>query len=74
MKLTGTFPHELLRDDILRAAHYEGKTLANQVSQAFTRYKVEQYSWRTRTARQGMTPYKAYCPTIASEYYRHGYY
>ena len=45
MKLTGTFPHELLRDDILRAAHYEGKTLANQVSQAFTRYKVEQYSW-----------------------------
>ena len=45
MKLTGTFPHELLRDDILRAAHYEGTTIANQVSQAFTRYKVEQYSW-----------------------------
>ena len=45
MKLTGKLPHELCRDDVLRAAHYEGDTIANQLSQAFVRYKVEQYSW-----------------------------
>ena len=45
MKLAGKLPHELTRDDILRAAYYEGDTIANTISQAFTRYKVEQYSW-----------------------------
>ena len=45
MQLTSKFPHELLRDDVLRAAHYEGNTIENRLSQAFTRYKVEQYSW-----------------------------
>ncbi len=45
MKLTGKLPHELCRNDVLRAAYYEGDTIANQLSQAFTRYKVEQYSW-----------------------------
>ena len=45
MKLTGKLPHELLRDDVLRAAYYEGDTIANNLSQAFTRYKVEQYAW-----------------------------
>ena len=45
MKLSGQLPHELNRDDVLRAAYYEGDTIANTISQAFTRYKVEQYSW-----------------------------
>ena len=45
MQLTSKFPYELLRDDVLRAAHYEGNTIENRLSQAFTRYKVEQYSW-----------------------------
>ena len=45
MKLSGKLPHELNRDDVLRAAYYEGDTIANTISQAFTRYKVEQYSW-----------------------------
>ena len=45
MKLTGKLPHELLRDDVLRAAHYEGDTIANRLNQAFVRYKVEQYAW-----------------------------
>ena len=45
MKLAGRLPHELDRADILRAAHYEGGTIANGLSQVFTRYKVEQYSW-----------------------------
>ena len=45
VKLTGKLPQELCRDDVLRAAHYEGDTIANQLSQAFTRDKVEQCSW-----------------------------
>ena len=45
MKLTKKLPHELLRDDVLRATHYEGPTIGNHISQAFTSYKVGQYSW-----------------------------
>ena len=45
MKLSDKLPHELDRDDVLRAAYYEGNTIGNTISQAFTRYKVEQYSW-----------------------------
>ena len=45
MKLSGKLPHELGREEILRAAHYEGNTIANALSLIFARYKVEQYSW-----------------------------
>ena len=45
MKLTRKLPHELLREDVLRAAYYEGNIITNNVSQAFTKYKVEQYAW-----------------------------
>ena len=45
MKLNGKLPHELHREDILRASHYEGNTIGNQLSQIFARYKAEQYAW-----------------------------
>ena len=45
MKLSEKLPHEIDRNDILKAAHYEGGTVANTLSHVFTRYKVEQYSW-----------------------------
>ena len=45
MKLAGKPPHEVSRDDILRAAHYELKVFGNAISKIFTRYKVEQYAW-----------------------------
>ena len=45
MKRTGKLPHELCREDILRASHYEGDTIGNQLSQMFARYKAEQYTW-----------------------------
>ena len=45
MKLTKKLPHELTRDDIMRASHYEGNTLANSVSAVFAAYKVDQYTW-----------------------------
>ena len=45
LKLTGKLPHEVCREDILRAANYEGEPIANSLSHVFTRYKVEQFSW-----------------------------
>lgn len=45
MKLSGKLPHELRRDDLLSAVNYEGKTIENQLSRVFARYKVEQFIW-----------------------------
>ena len=45
MKLTGKFPHEICRDDILSAANFEGDFIENNLSEVFTRYKVEQFLW-----------------------------
>ena len=45
MKLSRKLPHELCREDVLRASHYEGDIIANQLSQIFARYKAEQYAW-----------------------------
>ena len=45
MKIAGTLPHELTHDDIMSAAHYEGDTLSNTVSEVFAAYKVDQYIW-----------------------------
>ena len=45
MKLNGKLPHELVRDDILRAGHYEGDTLSNTVSEVFTASKVDEFIW-----------------------------
>ena len=56
MKLTGKLPHELTHDDIMRASHYEGSTLANSVSAVFAAYRVDQFIWahkRLETERVG---------------------
>ena len=45
MKLAGKAPHEVSREDILRASHYEGGTISNTISQVFTGYKVDAYLW-----------------------------
>lgn len=45
MKHTAKLPHELTRDDILRAWHYEGETIANDISAVFATYKAEQFTW-----------------------------
>ena len=66
MKLTGKLPHELSRDDILRAAYYEGDIIANKLSHAFARYKVEQYSWAHSQGEIGSGPIK----NLMSEYRR----
>lgn len=53
MKLSGKLAHEIDRNDILRAAHYEGDTISNTLSQAFARYKAEQYSWAITESERG---------------------
>ena len=45
MKLNGKLPHELTRNDLYSASNYEGRTIGNQLSQLFIRYKVAQYWW-----------------------------
>ena len=45
VKLTGKLPHELTRDDIMRASHYEGDTLSNSISAVFAAYRVDQFIW-----------------------------
>ncbi len=45
MKLTAKLPHELTRDDILRAWHYEGEAIANSISAVFATYKADQFTW-----------------------------
>ena len=45
MKLADKLPHELNRDDIIRASNYEGPTLSNVISGAFAAYKVDQFTW-----------------------------
>ena len=45
MRLGGKLAHELTRADIMRAAYFEGGTLANSLSEVFTGYKLDQFSW-----------------------------
>ena len=52
MKLSGKLPHELDRSDFLRASNYEGGTIRNELSQLFTRYKVDQYHWALTQAEE----------------------
>ena len=48
MRLNGKLPHELTRDDIMRASYNEGDTISNSVSAVFTAYKIDQYIWAHR--------------------------
>ena len=48
MKPSGKLPHELTRQDIMRASYYEGDTISNSVSAVFTAYKIDQYIWAHR--------------------------
>ena len=45
MKQTEKLPHELTRQDILRASHVEGDMISNSISEVFTGYKLDQYHW-----------------------------
>ena len=53
MWLSHKLPHEVTREDILRASHFEGKTIGNQLSEIFARYKLEQYAWAHTESEKG---------------------
>ena len=56
MKQNGKLPHELSRDDIMGASHYEGDTLANTVSAVFAAYKVDQFIWAHKRIETELVP------------------
>ena len=61
MKLTGKLPHELTRDDIIRASFYEGNIIANSISEVFASYKIERFNWaHSRVEWEPMTLDEAY--------------
>ena len=45
LKLASKLPHELTREDIMRASHCEGDTISNSISAVFGAYKVDQFTW-----------------------------
>ena len=45
IKLENKAPHEINREDIIRASHYEGGTISNEISQVFAGYKIDGFLW-----------------------------
>jgi len=64
MKLADKLPHELTRDDIMRAGRYEGTTISNSLSEVFTAYKVEQFIWAHKRIESEATEF----PHLIAEY------
>ena len=58
MKLGRKLPHELDRSDFIRASNYEGGTIRNQLSELFTRYKVDQCHWAITEAEESDKSYR----------------
>ena len=48
MKKISKFPHELTREDISGALHYDEHLLSNRLSEIFSAYKLAQYAWAHR--------------------------
>ena len=57
MKAAGKLPHELTRGDIMRAAHSEGETLSNSISEVFAAYKVDQFIWAHKRIEKEHIPF-----------------
>jgi len=53
MKLARKLPHDIEHRDVLRAAHYEGETISNDLNRTFVRYKVEQFAWAHARSERG---------------------
>ncbi|MXY51909.1 MAG: ATP-binding protein [Gammaproteobacteria bacterium] len=66
MKLAQKLPHELDRDDIMRAGQYEGSIISNVVSEVFATYKVDQFIWAHKRVETESIPFA----TILAEYRR----
>ena len=66
MKLARKLPHQLTREDILRAWHYEGDILDGKLSQIFVAHLVDQFLWAHR--RIETAPESSDYHTLLSDY------
>ena len=48
MRKANKFPHELTREDIAKALHYDESMVSNRLSEVFSAYKLAQYAWAHR--------------------------
>lgn len=48
MRKANKLPHELIREDIADAMHYDDNLVSNLLSEVFSAYKIAQYAWAHR--------------------------
>lgn len=53
MRKADKFPHELTREDIAEALHYDENLMSNLLSEVFIAYKIAQYAWAHRQIESG---------------------
>ena len=53
MRKANKFPHELTREDIAEALHYDENLVSNLLSEVFSAYKIAQYAWAHRRIESG---------------------
>ena len=58
MKLTEKLPHELTREDIISAGHYEGDLIANSLNTIFAEYVRDRYTWAHHIIEKEHIPYQ----------------
>ena len=58
MRLAGKLPHELTREDITSAGHYEGDLIANPLNTIFAEYVLARYAWAHETVEKNHVPYQ----------------
>ena len=56
MRKANKFPHELTREDIAQALHYDEDLVSNRLSEVFSAYKFTQYAWAHRQIEMGGAP------------------
>lgn len=58
MRLAEKLPHELTREDILSAGHYEGDLITNPLNTIFAEYVLDRYTWAHETIEKHHIPYQ----------------
>ena len=58
MRLAEKLPHELTREDIISAGHYEGELLANPLNTIFAEYVLDRYTWAHGIIERKPIPYQ----------------
>ena len=53
MRKANRLPHELTREDVAGASYYDEDLVSNFLSEVFTAYKIDQYSWAHKQIESG---------------------